>query len=139
MAGLEKKQVQLLRRRGRRLSVSCDRRTWQRAEAGLAFHFRPAGLYQADWTSPVTSRFLLEAGASLSMTHWPTYLNPGVKPTDISVLELSNNYRYNASATYASKRATDRAAQRLSVSYVTGTHAFKVGMQIEEAVSDIAT
>jgi len=108
-------------------------------EAGLSFHFRPAGLYQADWTSPFTSRLLLEAGASLSITHWPTYLNPGVKPTDISILELSNNYRYNASATYASKRATDRAAQRFSVSYVTGTHVFKVGMQIEEAVSDVAT
>jgi len=108
-------------------------------EAGLAFHFRPTGLYQGDWTAPITSKLLLEAGASLSITHWPTFLNPGVRPTDISILDLSNNYRYNASATYANKRATDRGAQRFSVSYVTGTHAYKLGMQIEEAVSDVGT
>jgi hypothetical protein len=108
-------------------------------EAGLAFHFRPTGLYQASWTSPITPRLLLEAGASLSVTHWPTYLAPGVSPHQISTIELSNNYRYNASATYASHRATDRVAQRFSVSYITGSHAFKGGMQIEEAVSDIGT
>ena len=108
-------------------------------EAGLAFHFRPTGLYQGDWTAPITSKLLLEAGGSLTITHWPTFLNPGVRPTDISILELSNNFRYNASATYANKRATDRGAQRFSVSYITGTHAFKGGMQIEEAVSDVGT
>jgi Carboxypeptidase regulatory-like domain len=108
-------------------------------EAGLAFHFRPTGLYQGDWSAPITSKLLLEAGASLSITHWPTYLAPGVSPTDISILELSNNYRYNASATYAYKRATDRGAQRFSISYITGSHAFKGGMQIEEAVSDVGT
>ena len=108
-------------------------------EAGLAFHFRPTGLYQGDWTMPLTSKLLLEGGASLTITHWPTFLNPGVQPTDISIIELSNNFRYNASATYAYKRATDRGAQRFAVSYVTGTHAYKVGMQIEEAVSDVGT
>ena len=108
-------------------------------EAGLAFHFRPTGLYQGDWKAPLTSKLLLEAGASLSITHWPTFLNPGVEPSHISILELSNNFRYNASATYANKRATDRGAQRVSVLYITGTHAFKVGMQIEEAVSDVGT
>jgi hypothetical protein len=108
-------------------------------EAGLSFHFRPSGLYQGDWSAPITSKLLLEAGASLSVTHWPTFLNPGVGPHDISILELSNNFRYNASATYANKRATDRGAQRFSVSYITGSHAYKGGMQIEEAVSDIGT
>ena len=108
-------------------------------EAGLAFHFRPVGLYQGDWSAPITSKLLFEAGASLTITHWPTFLNPGVRPTDISILELSNNYRYNASATYASKRATDRGAQRFSMSYITGSHAYKFGAQIEEAVSDIVT
>ena len=81
-------------------------------EAGIAFHFRPVGLYQADWSAPITPKLLFEAGASLTITHWPTFLNPGVQPSHISILELSNNFRYNASATYASKRATDRGAQR---------------------------
>src|SRR5204863_5700284 len=34
---------------------------------------------------------------------------------------------------------TDRYAQRLSMSYVTGTHAFKTGFQIEEGISNIGT
>jgi len=108
-------------------------------EAGIAFHFRPVGLYQADWSAPITPKLLFEAGGSLTITHWPTFLNPGVQPSHISILELSNNFRYNASATYASKRATDRGAQRFSVSYVTGSHAYKFGTQIEEAVSDVVT
>ena len=108
-------------------------------EAGLAFHFRPVGLYQGNWSAPITSKLLLEAGGSLTITHWPTFLNPGVQPNDISILELSNNFRYNASATYASKRATDRGAQRVSLSYITGSHAYKFGAQIEEAVSDVVT
>ena len=108
-------------------------------EAGIAFHFRPVGLYQADWSAPITPKLLFEAGGSLTITHWPTFLNPGVDPSHISILELSNNFRYNASATYASKRATDRGAQRFSVSYVTGSHAYKFGTQIEEAVSDVVT
>ena len=108
-------------------------------EAGLAFHFRPVGLYQGNWSAPITPKLLLEAGGSLTITHWPTFLNPGVQPNDISILELSNNFRYNASATYASKRATDRGAQRFSLSYITGSHAYKVGAQIEEAVSDVVT
>ena len=108
-------------------------------EAGLAFHFRPVGLYQGNWSAPITSKLLFEAGGSLTITHWPTFLNPGVQPNDISILELSNNFRYNASATYASKRATDRGAQRVSLSYITGSHAYKFGAQIEEAVSDVVT
>jgi Carboxypeptidase regulatory-like domain len=108
-------------------------------EAGIAFHFRPVGLYQADWSAPITPKLLFEAGGSLTITHWPTFLNPGVQPSHISILELSNNFRYNASATYASKRATDRGAQRFSISYVTGSHAYKFGTQIEEAVSDVVT
>ena len=32
-------------------------------EAGLAFHFRPTGLYQGDWTSPITSKLLTESNA----------------------------------------------------------------------------
>ena len=56
------------------------------------------------------------------------------KPTDISIFDQSTGIQYNANTTYASVRHVPRASQRASMSYVTGTHAFKAGMQLEELV-----
>ena len=108
-------------------------------EARLAFHFRPTGLYQASWTFPATSRLLIEAGGSWSVTRWPTFLSPGVSPNDISILEQSTGYQYNAQPTYAAFRNNDRQAERFSVSYITGSHAFKTGISVEEAINHTET
>ena len=101
------------------------------------FDFWPMGLYQATWSSPVTQRLLIEAGASWHINHWPTFPLPyedtAVRTTDISTLELSTNFRYNAAIRYRTINNTSRYAQRFSVSYITGSHAFKVGLQTEEA------
>ena len=79
-------------------------------EARLAFHFRPTGLYQASWTFPATSKLLFEAGGSWSVTRWPTYLAPSVNPNDISIVEQSTSFQYNAQATYSALRNVDRWA-----------------------------
>jgi hypothetical protein len=103
-------------------------------EAGQSYHFRPQGLYQATWSSPVTSKLLLDAGAGATLSNWPQYMAPGVSSRDISILEQSTNFRYNAMQTYSDPQHSDRYGQRFSVSYVTGSHAFKGGFQIEEGV-----
>ena len=108
-------------------------------EARLAFHFRPTGLYQASWTFPATSKLLFEAGGSWSVTRWPTYLAPSVSPNDISIVELSTGFQYNAQATYSAKRNVDRQAERFAVSYITGSHAFKGGVSIEEGINNTET
>jgi hypothetical protein len=101
-------------------------------EAGSNFMFKPVGLYQATWSSPRTNRLLLEAGASLAVFNFPRFRHPGVSPDDISILEQSTNYRYNNHETYTSPtNSAPRFVQRFSVSYVTGTHAFKAGFQNE--------
>ncbi len=108
-------------------------------EVGTAFHFRPNALMQGSWSSPRTSRLLLEAGASEAMSIWPQYLAPGVEPQHISILEQSTGIRYNAPATFLPLREHHRLSQRFSVSYVTGTHTYKVGIQTEQGIRDSET
>ena len=108
-------------------------------EAHTCWSFWPAGLYQSSWTSPVTSKFLLEAGASLTRGPFPCTREDvtdlfgfTVKPTDVSTLESSTGFRYNAKSSYSLRNDHDRFVQRFSASYVTGSHNFKVGLQLQE-------
>ena len=111
-------------------------------EAQTVWSFWPNGLYQATWSSPVTSKLLLEAGASLTKNGYP-YKRVGqvtdifgfdVKETDISILETSTGLRYNAKSTYADKNDQDRYVERFSLAYVTGSHALKAGFQLQQGV-----
>ena len=113
-------------------------------EAVNSYHMKPQALYQASWTNPITNRLLLEAGGSAMIASFPGFLNPGVRPSDISILEQSTGVRYNAKDTYTGLRGSafqhvPRFSQRFSASYVTGTHVFKVGLQAEEANVDSET
>ena len=98
-------------------------------EAIIGFLFWPNVLAQASWTMPVNNRLLLEAGASLMTTTYPWAMESG--PNDISILEASTGFRYNASASFNLTHQSVNS-QRFSVSYVTGSHAFKAGLQVEE-------
>jgi hypothetical protein len=101
-------------------------------EATIGYHFTPEGLFQASWSSPRTKKLLLEGGWSYALSHWPEQYQPGVTPTSISTLDLATNFRYNAMATYIwPTHQSDRMAERFSATYVTGSHAFKVGFQME--------
>jgi hypothetical protein len=99
----------------------------------------PQGLYQGTWNSPVTSRVLLEAGASLTKNPFPcsredvtqTY-GFAVSPTDVSILERSTGFRYNAANTYLYTNDMDRYHERFSVSYVTGSHTLKIGFETQQ-------
>lgn len=112
-------------------------------EAHTVWSFWPNGLYQVTWNSPVTSTLLLEAGASLTRNGYPYRRDQvtdifgfQVAETDIAIQEASTGFRYNAKggAGYANVNDQDRYVQRFSVSYVTGTHAFKAGFQLQEGV-----
>jgi Carboxypeptidase regulatory-like domain len=105
-------------------------------EAFFSYKLHPAGLYQVTWNAPITTRLLFEAGASRADGSWPTYRQPEVTPDDVSILEQSTGVRYNSGSplgiTYSPTQAVPRLSQRFSASYVTGTHAFKSGLQLEE-------
>jgi hypothetical protein len=113
-------------------------------EAQTCWSFWPAGLYQVTWNSPVSNKFLLEAGASLTLNLFPctrrhvtSTFDFTVRETDISTLEASTGFRYNARASYLDVNDMDRYSERLSASYVTGSHAFKAGVQIQQHVNNV--
>ena len=108
-------------------------------EAQTCYNMWPQGLYQTSWTSPVTGRFLLEAGASLTRDPWPCTREDttdvfgfAVGPNDVSVLETSTGFRYNAKSSYFYRQDMDRYVERFAGSYVTGSHAFKAGFQYQQ-------
>jgi hypothetical protein len=107
-------------------------------ETYFSYRLRPAGLYQVTWNAPITSRLLFEAGASRADGSWPTYRQPEVTRDDISILEQSTGVRYNSGVTYATTQSVPRISQRFSASYVTGSHAFKAGLQLEETYLRLA-
>ncbi len=115
-------------------------------ESQTRWNFWPSTLLQATWTSPRTSRLLLEAGWSgtiqpLSSNLEETTDNLGftVKPTDISMIELSTGFRYNAAQTYYSKNVQNRYIERFAASYVTGSHTFKTGFQLQQGLNQSDT
>ena len=115
-------------------------------EAQTCWRMWPQGLYQAAWTSTVSSRLLLEAGASLTKNPFPCNrenvtqtFDFVVDPTDISIVEQSTGLRYNAKSSYLFQNDMDRYVERFSLSYVTGSHALKVGMTLQQHVLDRET
>jgi len=103
-------------------------------EANFEWGMWPQGIAQFTWTYPLSSRLLLDAGAGATISHWPQFPLPEARRTDISILEQSTGLRYNANNALGDPRDSDRYTQRFSVSYVTGSHAFKTGVYLEEGI-----
>ena len=111
-------------------------------EAYFSYHLKPAGLYQATWNAPMTSKLLFEAGIGRADGSWPIYRQPEVTKDDVSIFEQSTGMRYNSGTPtfgplYYDQQLVPRFSQRASVSYITGNHAFKSGLQLEESYLDI--
>jgi len=112
-------------------------------ESERGWDWWPSGVVQGTWTKPVTSRLLLEAGASWQVANWVNFAEPGVRRDDRSILELTGtptipaNFRYGATSLLTAPIArTGRSAERFTASYVTGTHNFKLGVTDEQAFND---
>jgi Carboxypeptidase regulatory-like domain len=106
-------------------------------ESERGWDWWPSGVVQGTWTMPVTSRLLLEAGASWQVANWINFAEDGVSRDDRSILETATNYRYGATSILTAPKArTGRSAQRFSLTYVTGTHNIKVGITDEQAFND---
>ena len=90
----------------------------------------PDYIGQVKWVSPVTSRLLLEGGAMFYNETW-RFLQQAEFPVPFGVIakrELSTGTRYAADETNWDAY-NHQYNMRFSLNYVTGTHAFKVGMQ----------
>jgi hypothetical protein len=97
--------------------------------AGASYKFQPSRLIQATWSSPRTSKLLMEAGTAFNISQWNAFWEPG-QADIISVNDVGLGLRYGSQATYrGNPNYTNRYSQRFSTTYVTGTRTFKIGMQ----------
>jgi hypothetical protein len=83
---------------------------------------------QTNWTSPVTDRLLLEAGYNATAQDIQFLPNPASPPGAWPVFEISTGRTTGASNNLINADVAMWGATA-AMSYVTGSHAFKVGMQ----------
>jgi carboxypeptidase family protein/TonB-dependent receptor-like protein len=103
-----------------------------------SYRFDPNRLVQASWSSPRTSRLLLEAGGAATISTWNMYYNPGVTNDIVSIYDLGTGFAYGAPAVYLGHPdARNRWTEHASMSYVTGSHNVKVGFQAEELATNV--
>ena len=108
-------------------------------EAVVGWDFTPQGLYQVTWSSPRTSRLLLEAGASFAVSAWPQFPLYGASLQNISLLETTTAFRWNSFTLYNDPQAAHKFSQRFVTSYVTGSHSFKTGFQYEQGFNSLGS
>jgi len=89
----------------------------------------------AEWTSPVTDRFLLQASVLLRGQRYPHGPISGLNPLMINVLEQSTGLQYRARAVYDDSW-TQNFFYRITMSHVTGAHQTKVGFNDGNGVID---
>jgi Carboxypeptidase regulatory-like domain/TonB dependent receptor-like, beta-barrel len=110
-------------------------------EGTYRWNFGPPNyIVQGTWSHPHTNKLLFEGGATTLIFTYvglPTETLPEGAANQISVLDVSKNFRYRSNGgfynfgTYGNK-VTDQSNQRFAMSYVTGTHNFKTGIQTME-------
>jgi hypothetical protein len=80
-----------------------------------------------DWTSPVTSRLLLEAGGANHYGRSVRLPSLDTSPAMVTVNEQSTGLRYRAADNF--RNGPNNAIHlRASAAYITGSHAYKVGV-----------
>jgi hypothetical protein len=140
-----------------RLNLSWDQESNCVCHSGLTGSFSPEGVHrwnfgppnyllQATWSFPMTSRLMFEAGNTSLIFDYPTVPTEDLPlgTSQISVLEVTGytvggvqvpgNFRYRSSAggwRYGHK-ISKQSNQKVAISYVTGSHAMKVGLQVME-------
>jgi hypothetical protein len=97
---------------------------------------RPHYLTTAEWSAPITTRLLLEAGMLYQKHVWSWEPLKGTSPDVIGHLEQSTGVNFKLRpAGYARRWQHDRRV-RAALSYITGAHAFKVGMNAGNGDAD---
>jgi hypothetical protein len=89
-------------------------------------------LEQITWTSTLTSRLLMEISAQRYAFQQSYEYEPEVGNLDMSIVNLSNNFNYNAAAQGHFRHNSWIHNFRGTTSYVTGSHALKAGVTLQE-------
>lgn len=101
-------------------------------EAVAEHRYNPQYLTTAHYTSPLNNRLLIEADFSKSRYNREQRRIPGVGYDAISVTDTGLNLRYGSRSTLYQRLNDEREHERFSVSYITGTHNFKAGVDLNQ-------
>ncbi|MBZ5559438.1 MAG: carboxypeptidase regulatory-like domain-containing protein [Acidobacteriia bacterium] len=101
-------------------------------EAGVYFTHSPEYLIQSSWTNPMTNRVLLEGGFTFYNETWifgpePYNVNGLGPDAVVSKTESALGILYGAANVFTTA-ANHQYNMRFAANYVTGSHAFKVGI-----------
>jgi hypothetical protein len=95
-------------------------------EATTQFIYHPQ-LYQATWNFAASNRLLLEAGAIVFPTWFTNLRQPDVSPDTYQAFEISTGTTFRAAG--RTLLAGPQQSTKTSLTYVTGAHNLKVGLQ----------
>ena len=97
----------------------------------------PQYIVQGSWSSPVTNKLLLEAGATITPQDFHGYRRPGVSETQFAITDptapAGMPTSWGSSATGYGYNRSDQMNFRGSAAYVTGSHNVKVGFTLMHA------
>ncbi len=91
-------------------------------------HTPYSAVYISKWTRTQTSRLLLDAGLGILNSHYDIQYQPGVTPTTLSYTDQANGKATGAFASGQSSLDSSMETIPFSATYVTGSHAYKVGV-----------
>ena len=113
-------------------SQSTTNRT-QAPEATIYYHGQPSYLAQATWNAPLTSKLLFEAGAGFANKDFQYFLQTpdGVTPATPAFSDLGTGYSWGSLGSPYGHNATHNFNAKFTTSYVTGSHAAKVGITFQ--------
>src|SRR5689334_13745551 len=94
----------------------------------------PQYIIQASWSSPISSKLLLEAGGTLTAQDFHGFRQPGVPETQFQITERLPQpgmpSTWGSAGTQYGANRSNQINYRASVSYVTGSHSTKVGFNL---------
>lgn len=102
-------------------------------EAGVYFTHRPEYILQSTWSNPYTNKLLFEGGFTFYNERWifgpePYNVNGLGPDAVVSKTESTLGMLYGAANVFTTA-GNHQYNMRAAVNYVTGSHAFKVGVQ----------
>ena len=93
------------------------------------YNYNPNYIAQASWTYPVTNRLLVEAGATRVLIDYSNEQQAYVDREVVAARDLATGVNFRAPSREKHPLNRNRNFHtRFSLSYVTGSHAFKAGM-----------
>ncbi len=99
-------------------------------EAAPLFIYSPVSVATGSWTFTASNRLLFQAGVMYTIQTVDKFTQPEVLPDTITIRDVSTNFTYRSVYGTLGPSTIKMWEPRFSVSYVTGSHALKAGIDV---------